>query len=40
MKRTTLTLIALIAGGGKVTKVPDFTGGKWKANKPYFALKG
>jgi len=27
-----------IAGNSKVIKVPDFTGGKWKTNKPYFGL--
>ncbi len=27
-----------IAGGSKVVKVPDFTGGKWKTNKPYFGV--
>ncbi len=30
---------ASIAGGSKVVKVPDFTQGKWKNNKPYYALK-
>ena len=29
---------ASIAGGSKVVKVPDFTQGKWKTNKPYFGL--
>jgi len=29
---------ASIAGGSKVIQVPDFTGGKWKTNKPYFGL--
>ena len=26
-----------IAAGGAPVKVPDFTRGKWKANKPVFA---
>ena len=30
---------ASIAGGSKVIKVPDFTRGAWKTNKPYFALE-
>lgn len=29
---------ASIAGGNKVIQVPDFTKGKWKTNKPYFAI--
>jgi predicted dehydrogenase len=31
---------ASIAGGSKVITVPDFTEGKWKTNKPYFAVTG
>ena len=27
-----------IAQGSKSIEVPDFTGGKWKTNKPYFAV--
>ena len=29
---------ASIAGGSKAITVPDFTGGKWKTNNPYFGL--
>jgi hypothetical protein len=28
-----------IAAGGKPVKVPDFTGGQWKAAKPTFGVK-
>jgi predicted dehydrogenase len=28
-----------ITANGKVLEVPDFTGGNWRSNKPYFALE-